>query len=44
MKPRKRHAHTKHIYRQDQSDILGLFKEMDKKDAELKKESENNLK
>ena len=44
MRQRKRHTHAKHIYAQDHSDLLELFKQMDKKDAELKKESENNLK
>ena len=49
MRPRKRHTQTKNsqlgdFFRQmgqDHSDLLDLFKEMDKKDAELKKESEN---
>ena len=44
MRPRKRHTQTKHIYAQDHSDLLELFKEMDKKDADLKKETKNNLK
>ena len=44
MRPRKRHIQIKHIYAQDHSELLELFKEMDKKDAESKKETKNNLK
>ena len=44
MRPRKRHIQIKHIYAHDHSELLELFKEMDKKDAESKKETKNNLK
>jgi hypothetical protein len=37
MRPRKRHTQTKHIYTQDHSDLLELFKQMDKKDKENNK-------
>ena len=44
MRPSKRSAKIKHVYAQDHSDLLELFKRMDKKDAESKKETKNNLK
>lgn len=44
MRLRKRHTQTKHIYAQDHSELLELFKEMDKKDADLKKETKNKVK
>lgn len=44
MRPRKRHTKTRHVYAQDHSELLELFREMDKKDARSKKETKNNLK